>query len=200
MLDPTAGGGSVSGGGAAGFAPEQDTTLPADVALAYAKALKAPQPQSPRSFDQRWTAWGSAFGGTSHVNGDAAIGSNNVTASDYGSAAGMDYHATPNAVYGFALAGGGTSWNLAQNLGSGHSDSFLAGVYAKTHFGPAYASAALASANHWFTADRLALADQLQATFIGQSYAARLEGGYRYAVPARCAIAGDRHPISFIDA
>jgi uncharacterized protein with beta-barrel porin domain len=102
----------------------------------------------------------------------------------------MEYHLTPDTVYGFGLAGGGTNWNLAQGLGSGRSDAFQAGVYAKTHFGPAYVSAALAFANHWFTTDRIALGDQLRATFTGQSYAARLEGGYRYAVPITGALVG----------
>ena len=191
MLDPTAGGGgNVNGGGANSFAPEQDTSLPADVALAYAKALKAPQSGVPQSFDQRWTAWGSAFGGRSWTKGDPVVGSNNVNASDFGSAAGMDYHATPNLIYGFGLSGGGTNWNLAQGLGSGRSDSFQAGVYAKSHWGSGYVSAALAFANHWFTTDRIALGDQLRATFTGQSYAARLEGGYRYAVPITGAIVG----------
>jgi uncharacterized protein with beta-barrel porin domain len=192
MLDPTAGGGSsVSGGGASDFAPEQDTSLPGDVALAYAKALRQqPQSQQPQSFDQRWSSWGSAFGGTSFTNGNAAAGTNNVTASDYGFAAGMDYHATPNVTYGFGLAGGGTNWTLAQGLGSGRSDSFQAGVYAKAHSGPAYLSVGLAFGNNWFTTDRIALGDQLRASFTGQSYAARLEGGYRYAVPITGAIVG----------
>jgi uncharacterized protein with beta-barrel porin domain len=195
MLDPTAGGGGgMSGGGASGFAPEQDASLPPDVALAYAKALnlpvKAPRSQASQTFDQRWSAWGSGFGGTSFTNGNAAIGSNNVTASDYGFAAGMDYRATPGFTYGFALAGGGTNWNLAQGLGSGRSDAFQAGVYAKTHWGPLYFSGALAFANHWFTTDRIAMSDQLRATFTGQSYAARGEMGYRYAVPVTGAIIG----------
>jgi uncharacterized protein with beta-barrel porin domain len=191
LLDPTASGGGRVSGGASQFAPEQDASLPADVALAYAKALKAPaHSQAPQSFDQRWTAWGSAFGGTSFTNGNAAIGSNNVKASDYGFAAGMEYRLTPDTVYGFGLAGGGTNWNLAQGLGSGRSDAFQAGVYGKTHFGPAYVSAALALANHWFTTDRIAMGDQLRGSFTGQSYAARLEGGYRYAVPITGAIVG----------
>ena len=195
LLDPTAGGGSHISGGGSAFAPEQDEALPPDIALAYAKALRTPQPQGtqssvPQSFDQRWTAWGSAFGGTSWTKGDPVVGSNNVNASDYGFAAGMDYHAAPNLIYGFGLSGGGTNWSLAQGLGSGRSDSFQAGVYAKSHWGPAYVSAALAFANHWFTTDRIALGDQLRASFTGQSYAARLEGGYRYAVPITGAIVG----------
>ncbi|HZR90136.1 MAG TPA: autotransporter domain-containing protein [Bradyrhizobium sp.] len=186
MLDPTAGGGGeAKGGGAAGFAPAQDPSLPPDVALAYAKALKAsrPQDQLSSSFDQRWSSWGSAFGGTSLTEGNAVLGSNNVAASDYGFAAGNDYRATPNVTFGFGLTGGGTNWNLAQALGSGRSDAFGAGIYSKTHWGPLYLSGALAFANHWFTTDRSALGDQLRGKFTGQSYAARLETGYRYAVP-----------------
>ena len=193
MLDPTAGGGGgISGGGANSFAPEQDSSLPADVALAYARALRqqTQQTQTPQNFDQRWTAWGSAFGGASHIDGDATAGTNNVTASDFGFAAGMDYRATPNFTYGFGLAGGGTNWNLAQGLGSGRSDSFQFGVYAKTHAGPFYLSGALAFANHWFTTDRTALGDQLQAKFDGQSYAARGEAGYRYGLPVTGTIIG----------
>jgi hypothetical protein len=53
-----------------------------------------------------------------------------------------------------------------------------------THRGPAYVGGALAFANSWFTTNRVALGDQLTASFQGQSYAARLEGGYRFAVPA----------------
>ena len=190
MLDPTASGGGNggSGGNAPGFAEEQ-ASLPPDVALAYASILKK-APAAPQNFDQRWSAWGSAFGGSSTTDGNAAIGSNNVTASDYGFAAGMDYHVTPNTRYGFALAGGGTNWNLAQSLGGGRSDALQAGVYATTHFGPAYLSGALGFANHWFTTNRTALGDQLTAKFQGQSYAARVEAGYRYGVPASGYIIG----------
>jgi len=72
---------------------------------------------------------------------------------------------------------------LAQGLGSGRSDSFQAGLYGKTHMGPAYLAAALAFSNSWFAMDRFVLGDQLSARFAGQSYGARLEGGYRFALP-----------------
>jgi uncharacterized protein with beta-barrel porin domain len=185
MLDPSAAGGGGNGGsGAAGFAPETEASLPPDVALAYARALKKQtQQQQPQEFAQRWSAWGSGFGGSSTTNGDPTVGSNNLTASTYGYAGGLDYHVTPSTLYGFALAGGGTNWSLAQNLGGGRSDAFQAGVYGKTQMGPAYLSVALAVANHWFTTDRTAaLGDQLQAKFDGQSYGGRAEAGYRYAV------------------
>jgi uncharacterized protein with beta-barrel porin domain len=186
MLDPSSGGGvgGGSGGGALGFAPQQDATLPPEIALAYNSMLtKAPPKEA--GFDQRWSAWGGAFGGTSRTNGDPVIGSTNVTAGDSGFAGGMDYRLTADTKLGFALAGGGTNWSLAQGLGSGRSDAFQGGVYAKTHSGPAYLSAALAFADHWFTTDRTApLGDQLQAKFQGQSYGGRIEAGYRYGLPA----------------
>jgi uncharacterized protein with beta-barrel porin domain len=190
LSDPSSGGGgSPSGGGAPGFAPEQEASLPSDIAQAYAAMLTKTPPQQ-QDFDRRWSAWGSAFGGAGKLDGDPIVGSNSVTASDYGFAAGMDYRATPDSVYGFALAGGGTNWSVAQNLGSGRSDSFQIGVHDTTHWGPAYLSGALAFANHWFTTNRTALGDQLTANFVGQSYAARGEAGYRYAVPVTDAVIG----------
>ncbi len=84
--------------------------------------LRTAQPQPATSFDQRWSAWASGFGGYNSTNGNSTVGSANITATDYGYAAGMTYHVTPATSYGFALAGGGSNWNLAQSLGSGRSD------------------------------------------------------------------------------
>ena len=187
MLDPFVDGRFGASGGPIGFAPDQETSFPPDIALAYASVLKAPAAQS---FDRRWTTWGSGFGASSTTNGNAAIGSNNVTAADYGFAGGMDYHVTRNTLYGFALAGSGTNWNLAQGLGSGHSDAFQAGVYGKSYWGLAYVAAALASTNNWFSTNRSALGDDITARFAGQSYGGRLEAGYRYAAPVAGATAG----------
>jgi hypothetical protein len=132
-------------------APDQQTSLPPDVALAYASILtKAPPP----SFEQRWTAWGSAFGGANRTNGDPVVGSNTTTASTYGFAGGMDYHFTPYTVAGFALAGAGTNWGLANALGTGRSDTLQAGAYGISWFGPAYVAGALSFSNHWFTTVR----------------------------------------------
>jgi hypothetical protein len=195
MLDPFVDGRSCGGGlspqldplrqelncsdrQAIGFAPDQQASFPPDIALAYAGILKV----QPALFTPRWTAWGSSYGGASTTSGNAVAGSNNVTAHDFGFAGGMDYHATPNSVYGFALAGGGTSWGLAQGLGSGRSDAFQAGLYGKSFFGPAYLSGALAFTNNWMTTDRSALGDDITAHFSGQSYGGRLETGYRYDV------------------
>jgi outer membrane autotransporter protein len=197
MLDPSGGGGGGPGnGGALGFAPVRDDAgFPSDIASAYAGVLRSPKPQD---FERRWSAWGSAFGGSASFNGDPAVGSANVTASDFGFAGGMDYHVAPDTLVGFALAGGGTNWNLAQGLGSGRSDAFEGGVYARTHDGPAYLSAALAYANHWFTTDRTAaFGDQLQAKFQGQSVGGRLEAGYRFDLPSANGVAGIIDVVGF---
>ena len=98
--------------------------------------------------------------------------------------AGLDYHVTSETLVGFALGGGGTGWSVSENLGSGHSDAFQAGLYAKTHFGPLYLAGSLAFANHWISTDRVAFTgDHLSSTFNAQSYGGRAEGGYRFAMP-----------------
>ena len=183
MLDPFVNGRGNVGGvgtGAIGFAPDQQTNLPPDIALAYASILNKAPPKP--VFEQRWTAWGSAYGGSNTANGNAAVGSNNITASTVGFTGGMDYHFSPSTVVGFALAGAGTSWGLANALGAGRSDAFQVGGYGISWLGPAYVAGALAFSNHWFTTNRSAPGDALTANFIGQSYGGRLESGYRYAV------------------
>ena len=187
MLDPSAPGRTDSDS-ASGFAAEQDASLPPDIALAYASVLKAPP--KPATLDQRWSAWGSAFGSSNQTNGDPAAGTNDVTARTYGFASGMDCHFTRDTVLGFALAGGGTNWGLAQGLGGGRSDAFQTGVYGTTRSGPAYLAAALAFTNNWMRTSRIAIGDQLSAKFNAQSYGARLEAGYRYGMPIGVAMIG----------
>ena len=184
MLDPFVdgrSGGGGAGGPALGFAPEQEA-LPDDIALAYSKVLKAPAMPA-ATFDQRWTAWGGAYGGGNKTSGDPAVlGSHDLTATTAGFAGGLDYRLAPNSVVGFALAGGGTNWSLSQGLGGGRSDAFQAGVYGATRWGAAYVAAAFAYTNHWMSTDRLSFAaDHLTASFNAQSYGGRVEGGYRFA-------------------
>jgi T5SS/PEP-CTERM-associated repeat protein len=186
MLDPSTGGrdgAGGAGGSALGFAPER-AALPDDIALAYASATKAPLDKTALAFEPRWSVWASGFGGTGKTGGDAVLGSHDLTAQVAGGAAGLDYHLTRNAMVGFALAGGGTRWDLAQGLGGGKSDAFQGGVYAAVRSGPAYVAASLAAANHWVSTDRFAaFGDHLTARFNAQSYGGRIEGGYRVMTP-----------------
>jgi uncharacterized protein with beta-barrel porin domain len=183
MLDPFVDGrNSIAGAGgpALGFAPEREE-LPDDIALAYAKLLKAPP--KPQTFDERWSVWGAGYGGGNRTSGDpAVVGSHDLTARTAGGAAGLDYHLSRDSVVGVALAGGGTDWSLAQGLGGGKSDAFQAGIYGTTRWGPAYVAAALAFTNHWMSTDRFAFAgDHLTSSFNAQSFGGRVESGYRFA-------------------
>ena len=109
-------------------------TTPRYKATPYYKASLASAP-TPR----RWNVWAAAFGGSTNTNGDPnGVGSANFTARTGAVAAGVDYKLTQDTLIGVALAGGGTSWGLAQGLGSGHSDAFQAGLYASQRFGAWY--------------------------------------------------------------
>jgi autotransporter-associated beta strand protein/T5SS/PEP-CTERM-associated repeat protein len=184
MLDPFVDGRTGAAGlsgPAIGFAPEREA-VPNEVALAYAAVLKAPPVQAP-SFEQRWSAWGGAYGGGNRTSGDPAVlGSHDLTASTAGFAGGLDYRVTPDTVVGVALAGGGSSWSLANGLGGGKSDAFQAGAYGATRWGAAYVAAALSYTHHWMSTDRFAFAgEHLTASFNAQSIGARVESGYRFA-------------------
>ena len=148
---------------------------------APAMPIKAPPARS----SQPWSAWGSAYGGTDHANGDATVvGSHDVRTNTWGIAAGLDYRLSPDTKIGFALGGAGTNWGLSDGLGGGKSDAFQAGIYGLTRSGPAYLSGALAFSSYWVSTDRVAFAsDQLTANFNAYGIGGRLEGGYRFATP-----------------
>jgi uncharacterized protein with beta-barrel porin domain len=150
---------------------------------AYAMFTKAP-PAAP--FEQRWSVWAAGFGGSQSTDGNAAVGSNNTTSSIVGTAVGADYLFSPNTIAGFALAGGGTNFSVANNLGSGRSDLFQAGAYLRHTNGPAYVSAALAYGWQDITTNRtvtVAGIDRLRAEFNANAFSGRLEGGYRFVIP-----------------
>ncbi len=173
------GGGFGAGSAISRFAPERE--LPPEIARAYA----AVTPPSERTipFNARWNVWASAFGGANNTNGDPnGTGSANFAARTAGVAAGLDYRLSPDTLIGFALAGGGTSWSLAQGLGGGRSDVFQAGLYGSQKFGPWYVSGAVAFANYWASTTRtitLPAVDTLNAGFNAQSWGGRAEAGYR---------------------
>ena len=91
---------------------------------------------------------------------------------------------SPSTTVGFALAGGATNWGLANGFGGGNSDFFQAGIYGSHRFGNAYVSAALAYAWHQASTSRTVTVgpETLVADFRAQSFGARLEGGYRFAM------------------
>ena len=148
---------------------------------AFAMFSKAPL----ASFMPRWSVWAAGFGGSQSTDGNAVTGSNNTTSSIYGTAIGADYLFSPNTLAGFSLAGGGTNFSV-NGLGSGRSDLFQAGAYARHTTGPAYVSAALAYGWQDITTDRtltIAGIDHLRAEFNANAWSGRVEGGYRLVEP-----------------
>lgn len=193
LLDPTIAGrgaGFTAPGNASQFADDQASAYaekrlatPTERA-AYAMVTKAPllsaQPIN------RWSVWSAAYGGSAKVDGNNFVGSQDTTSRVWGVVGGADYKVTPDTLIGFALAGGGTNYSLANALGSGSADVFQAGAFGRHNFGPAYVSAALAYGWHDVTTNRtvtLAGFDQLQGRFRAETFSARFEGGYRFATP-----------------
>ncbi|MBK5656537.1 MAG: autotransporter domain-containing protein [Rhizobium sp.] len=137
-------------------------------------------------YEPRWSVWAAGFGGSQSTDGSATLGSNSTTSSIYGTAVGADYRISPNTLAGFALAGGGTTFSVANALGNGRSDLFQAGAFIRHFEGPAYITAALAYGWQDITTNRtvtIAGLDQLRANFNANAWSGRLEGGYRYATP-----------------
>jgi autotransporter-associated beta strand protein len=194
LLDPSVAGragGFASGSVVSQFAADAEAlayaakrkTSPAE-RDAYAMATKAPY-LAPQPVN-RWSVWGAAYGGSATTDGNTIVGSHDTTARAYGVVGGADYKVTPDALIGFALAGGGTSFSIASALGSGSSDLFQAGVFGRQNIGAAYLSAALAYGWQDVTTNRtvtVAGTELLRANFKAETFSARFEGGYRFATP-----------------
>ncbi|WP_316175564.1 MULTISPECIES: autotransporter domain-containing protein [unclassified Bradyrhizobium] len=187
MTDPFVGGRGDQGSapsGAIGYAEETlafaSKRNPNDaLAAIYTKAPAAPVARP------GWSVWAAGFGGSQTTDGNTALGSNNTTSNIYGTAVGADYRFSPSTIAGFSMAGGGTTFSVA-NGGSGRSDLFQAGAFVRHTVGPAYISAALAYGWQNITTNRtvtVAGVDQLRANFDANTFAGRVEGGYRFVSP-----------------
>lgn len=190
MFDPFAGGRSgMNGQGAMPFAAEANAQ-PEGARLAYAAVtpkgepgLVTKAPLTPLVYEPRWSIWGGGYGSTAKTDGDTVVGSHDTTARAFGFVVGADHRLTPDTLIGFALAGGGTSFGLAQGLGGGRSDLFQASVYARQNWGAAYVMGAFGYGWQDFTLNRtvtIAGNDKLQADFDANALAGRAEGGWRF--------------------
>ncbi|WP_316215976.1 autotransporter domain-containing protein [Bradyrhizobium sp. SZCCHNR3003] len=187
MTDPFVGGRGDQGSapsGAIGYAEETlafaSKRNPNDaLAAIYTKAPTAPVARP------GWSVWAAGFGGSQTTDGNTALGSNNTTSNLYGTAVGADYRFSPFTIAGFSMAGGGTTFSVA-NGGSGRSDLFQAGAFVRHNIGAGYISGALAYGWQNITTNRtvtVAGVDQLRANFDANTFAGRVEGGYRFVAP-----------------
>jgi T5SS/PEP-CTERM-associated repeat protein/autotransporter-associated beta strand protein/autotransporter passenger strand-loop-strand repeat protein len=173
-----------AGGGATGYA-EEPLAYAAKRQSSDALAAIYTKAPPPVPFVQRWSVWAAGFGGSQTTDGSTTVGSNTTNSRIAATAVGADYHFSPNTLAGFAIAGGGTSFNVA-NSGYGRSDLFQAGAFIHHNAGPAYVTAALAYGWQDVITNRtvtIAGIDQLQARFNANSYSGRVEGGYRFVAP-----------------
>ncbi|WP_158231236.1 autotransporter outer membrane beta-barrel domain-containing protein [Bradyrhizobium sp. C9] len=137
------------------------------------------------SYDPRWSVWAAACGGSQTTDGNAALGSNNTTSQVFGTVIGADYRFSPSTIAGFALAGGGTNFNVTKG-GGGRSDLFQAGAFVRHNIGAAYLTGALAYGWQDVTTDRTVTVgglDRLRAEFNADAWSGRAEGGYRLVAP-----------------
>lgn len=183
MTDPFVAGRSSGTGASVNttsqYADDSDTHKARDAYAAIYR--KAPI----QTFEKRWSVWGAAYGGSQTTTGNSITGSNTATSNIYGVAAGADYHLSPDTLVGFALAGGGTNFNVAGS-GSGRSDLFQAGAFLRHEMGPAYITAAMAYGWQNITTDRTVTAagvDRLHASFDANAFSGRVESGYRFISP-----------------
>lgn len=184
------GGAGVGGGSAVPFTEESGSYAYAARSKGSARDALAKFPTKADvarndMFDQRWSVWGSAFGGGSNSDGNASLGSNNAAVRAFGLAAGADYRISPSTLVGFAVSGGGTNFSV-NGSGHGRSDLFQAGAFVRHNVGAAYVTAAAVYGWQDVTTDRtvtVAGVDRLRAEFNANAYSGRVEGGYRYVTP-----------------
>jgi uncharacterized protein with beta-barrel porin domain len=186
-------GNGANGAGATPFAEQDDganayaargTSRSKREREAYAAIYRKAPLAAP--FVPSWSVWAAGYGGSQTTDGNAALGSNTATSRIAGTAVGADYRFSPNTIAGFALAGGGTNFSIANALGTGRSDLFQAGAYLRHTQGPAYISAALAYGWQDVTTDRIVTIagfDELRARFNANAFSGRAEGGYRFVTP-----------------
>lgn len=158
-----------------GYASAGPGIIEESAALASVDAAVSPDMTDPFA----WTIWGAVYGGQGTINGDAQTGAHAMTTQDFGYTVGFERHLTADSLVGLAVSGGGTNFNLDDNLGSGHSSMLQAALYGKSELGDAYLSGALAYGAHSVVTDRdVSVGGHYRGEFIGQDVAAAAEAGY----------------------
>ncbi|GLR92058.1 autotransporter outer membrane beta-barrel domain-containing protein [Bradyrhizobium iriomotense] len=170
------------GGGVLSYADAGGTERRGTARDAFA-SIERKAPLGATDAAARWNVWAAGYGGAQNADGNAVVGSHTTNSHAVGVAAGADYRIGPDTVVGFALGGGGTSFNLDSGLGGGRSDLFQAGAFARHNFGQTYLAGALAYGWQDVTTDRTVTiggVDRLQGRFTANALSARIEAGHRY--------------------
>ena len=150
-------------------------------------AQSAPEQPAFGAFDARtpdvghWDVWASGYGGYTLTGGDVAAGTTDRSSAAYGLLFGFDRTVSEDAMFGFAISGGGTNFNLDDSLGSGRSAMLQAAAYGQVDSDRAYLSGAAAYGIHdMHTVRTVTFAgfDRFTSRFLMQDVAAEVEAGY----------------------
>jgi uncharacterized protein with beta-barrel porin domain len=132
-----------------------------------------------QAYIPHWNIWAAGFGGSQTSAGSTTLAPGSVTSSVFGTVVGADHVLSQQTTVGFALAGGGTSFN--SGFDAGRSDLFQAGAFARHMVKDVYVSAALAYG--WQDVTALTGFDQPRNEADANAYSGRIETGYRFATP-----------------
>jgi uncharacterized protein with beta-barrel porin domain len=133
------------------------------------------------AYGSGWSVWASGLYGSDSFDGNADIGSSQLSNTAQSFVMGADYGVSGSTIIGVAVGVGGSQWSLDDNFGTGDGTALEVGVYGITNWGPVYLSGALSFINNWASTDRTVLGERLLADVDAQSYGGRIEAGYRWA-------------------
>jgi uncharacterized protein with beta-barrel porin domain len=109
----------VGGNGALGYAPDD----------AYASSAAFAKAPAAARFDRTWRVWGSAFGGSSTLQGDASLGTAAQKDSLFGGNIGLDYQVWPNWLVGVAFGGSEGTFAVDSRATSGRVNGVHGAFY-----------------------------------------------------------------------
>ena len=180
LVDPSVGGRSGLGGGYA----------IADMQRGEQLAYNGPDGSIPYEYPdaRRFSVWGSVQGGHDQSDGKTMIGTNRLSATQFGGEVGVNY--TPyrgNGAIGLAVGYDKGDWNLAHELGKGSAKATEVGVYYSRLFGQNYFAAAFSYAHYDVTTERTLSfggANLYHGSFTASSLSGRIEGGHTFTAGA----------------
>lgn len=129
-----------------------------------------------------WRSWAEATGGAGTLNGGPGTGTQNLSMSDWGFAAGLAYEPTANMLIGAAVGGSSSSYSVSALGTSGTAPGVQAGLYALGRWGGWYALGALAYGHYHVVSSRdvsvFGFGSVANSNFNETAFTGRVEGGY----------------------
>ena len=130
--------------------------------------------------------WATGFGQQASLGSDSTYGSASLSSNASGFAAGMDYEATRNFIFGGAAGYSYSNFSVSDRATKGSVEGAHAGLYGIAHAGSFYLAGAGEYANYDGKASRTigytdGFFDELaRAKFSSDEWLTRFEGGYKY--------------------